>query len=81
MTGWDVFTGRARAYDYLLGGKDHFAPDRELAERLPGIYPGTRQMARENRRFLVLAETHRRPVAAPQERQSVRLALNRAPAR
>jgi O-methyltransferase involved in polyketide biosynthesis len=42
-------------YDYLLGGKDHFAPDRELAERLLAIYPGTRQMVRENRRFLVRA--------------------------
>ena len=45
----------ARAYDYLLGGKDHCAPDRELAERLLAIYPGTRQMVRENRRFLVIA--------------------------
>jgi O-methyltransferase involved in polyketide biosynthesis len=45
----------ARAYDYLLGGKDHFAADRELAEKLLAIYPGTRQMVKENRRFLVRA--------------------------
>ncbi len=45
----------ARAYDYLLGGKTNFAPDRELAERLVAIYPGTRQMVHENRRFLVRA--------------------------
>ena len=45
----------ARAYDYMLGGKDHFAPDRELAERILAIYPGARQMARENRRFLLRA--------------------------
>jgi O-methyltransferase involved in polyketide biosynthesis len=45
----------ARAYDYLLGGKTNFAPDRELADKLVGIYPGTRQMVRENRRFLVRA--------------------------
>jgi O-methyltransferase involved in polyketide biosynthesis len=45
----------ARAYDYLLGGKDNFAADRELAERLLAIYPGVRQMVRENRRFLVRA--------------------------
>ena len=45
----------ARAYDCLLGGKDHFAPDRELAERLVALYPGVRQMVRENRRFLVRA--------------------------
>jgi hypothetical protein len=42
----------ARAYDYLLGGKDHFAADRDLAERLLAVYPGTRQMVKENRRFL-----------------------------
>lgn len=45
----------ARAYDYLLGGKTNFAPDRELADRLVDIYPGTRQMVTENRRFLVRA--------------------------
>lgn len=45
----------ARAYDYLLGGKDHFAADRELAGKLLAIYPGTRQMVRENRRFLIRA--------------------------
>jgi SAM-dependent methyltransferase len=45
----------ARAYDYLLGGKDNFPADRELAEKLVAIYPGTRQMVRENRRFLVRA--------------------------
>jgi hypothetical protein len=45
----------ARAYDYLLGGKDNFAADRELASKLLAIYPGTRQMVRENRRFLVRA--------------------------
>jgi O-methyltransferase involved in polyketide biosynthesis len=45
----------ARAYDCLLGGKDHFPPDRELAERLVALYPGVRQMVKENRRFLVRA--------------------------
>jgi hypothetical protein len=45
----------ARAYGYLLGGKDHFAADRELAGKLLAIYPGTRQMVRENRRFLIRA--------------------------
>jgi hypothetical protein len=44
--------------DYLLGGKDHFPPDRELAERLVALYPGVRQMVRENRRFLVRALDH-----------------------
>lgn len=45
----------ARAYDYLLGGKTNFAPDRELAEQLLAIYPGTRHMVHENRRFLARA--------------------------
>jgi O-methyltransferase involved in polyketide biosynthesis len=45
----------ARAYDYLLGGKDNFPADRELAEKLMAIYPGVRQMVKENRRFLVRA--------------------------
>jgi O-methyltransferase involved in polyketide biosynthesis len=48
----------ARAYDYLLGGKDNFAADRDLADKLLAIYPGTRQMVRENRRFLVRALDH-----------------------
>jgi SAM-dependent methyltransferase len=45
----------ARAYNYLLGGKDHFAADRELADKLLAIYPATRQMVRENRRFMARA--------------------------
>jgi O-methyltransferase involved in polyketide biosynthesis len=48
----------ARAYDYLLGGKDHFPPDRALAGRLLALYPGVRQMVKENRRFLVRALDH-----------------------
>ena len=56
----------ARAYDYLLGGKDNFAPDRELAERLLAIYPGTRQMVRENRRFLARALDYVRAQAISQ---------------
>jgi S-adenosyl methyltransferase len=48
----------ARAYDYLLGGKDHFPPDRELADKILAIYPGARQMAKENRRFLRRALTY-----------------------
>jgi O-methyltransferase involved in polyketide biosynthesis len=45
----------ARAYDFLLGGKDNFPADRDLAGKLLAIYPATRQMVRENRRFLVRA--------------------------
>jgi hypothetical protein len=43
----------ARIYDYVLGGKDNFAPDREAAEEvikaMPDIVPGVR----EARAFLV----------------------------
>ena len=45
----------ARAYDHLLGGKDNFPADRDLAEKLLAIYPATRQMVKENRQFLVRA--------------------------
>jgi len=42
----------ARVWDYWLGGKDNFAADRELAEKMLAVHPPTAQMARENRRFL-----------------------------
>jgi hypothetical protein len=32
----------SRMYDYLLGGKDNFAADREAAEQLVAINPATR---------------------------------------
>jgi O-methyltransferase involved in polyketide biosynthesis len=45
----------ARVYDYLLGGKDNFSSDRELAEQLLGIVPGMRESARDNRAFVCAA--------------------------
>jgi O-methyltransferase involved in polyketide biosynthesis len=42
----------ARVWDYWLGGKDNFAADRELAEKMLAIHPISAQMARENRQFL-----------------------------
>src|SRR5215216_1464849 len=45
----------ARVYDYWLGGKDNFAADRELAEKVIAAYPPIRDLARENRRFLTRA--------------------------
>jgi hypothetical protein len=45
----------ARAYDYLLGGKDNFAADRELAARMLEIYPLAGVLAGENRSFLAWA--------------------------
>jgi hypothetical protein len=41
----------SRMYDYLLGGKDNFAVDREAAEELVAIAPATRRAVRENRAF------------------------------
>jgi hypothetical protein len=41
----------SRMYDYLLGGKDNFAADREAAEQLVAINPATRWAVRENRAF------------------------------
>jgi O-methyltransferase involved in polyketide biosynthesis len=45
----------ARVYDYMLGGKDNFAADRELADRMCKIDPGLPRMARANRDFLTAA--------------------------
>lgn len=42
----------ARVYDYALGGKDNFAADRALYERLSVIYPEYREFAVANRAFL-----------------------------
>jgi len=42
----------ARVWDYWLGGKDNFAIDRELAEKMLAVHPVSAQMARENRQFL-----------------------------
>jgi O-methyltransferase involved in polyketide biosynthesis len=42
----------ARVYDYLLGGKDNFAADRRVADKLSTVAPGTGEAMRENRQFL-----------------------------
>jgi S-adenosyl methyltransferase len=48
----------ARVYDYLLGGKDNFAADREAAEQAIRINPDIVSTARANRAFLVRATTY-----------------------
>ena len=45
----------ARVYDYLLGGKDNFAADREAAQRLIEALPNAARMAKANRVFLAAA--------------------------
>src|SRR5579862_1167955 len=45
----------ARVYDYWLDGKDNFAVDRALGDRLLAIDPGMRDLVRGNREFLCAA--------------------------
>jgi hypothetical protein len=42
----------ARVYDYLLGGKDNFAVDRQVAEMILKISPNAPATGRANREFL-----------------------------
>jgi hypothetical protein len=42
----------ARIYDYWLGGKDNFAPDREAAEKVIEVFPGIIPGVQANRAFL-----------------------------
>ena len=51
----DIDTSRphpARMYDYYIGGKNHFAADREVADAALSHWPSGRIGLRENRRFL-----------------------------
>jgi O-methyltransferase involved in polyketide biosynthesis len=47
----------ARVYDYLLQGKDNFAVDREVAEKLLAVAPTAAEVMRDNRQFLARAAT------------------------
>jgi hypothetical protein len=42
----------ARMYDYFLGGKDNYPPDREAAEQLVKLIPSVPVTIRQNRLFL-----------------------------
>lgn len=48
----------ARVYDYLLGGKDNFAIDRQAAEHLLQAFPGSRVTALSNRMWMHRAATY-----------------------
>jgi hypothetical protein len=48
----------ARMYDYYLGGKDHFAVDRETAITAMRSWPAVRVAVRENRKFLARAVSY-----------------------
>jgi S-adenosyl methyltransferase len=45
----------ARVYNYLLGGKDNFAADREAGDRFIATYPNVVHSVRANRAFLARA--------------------------
>ena len=56
--GFDPATpNMARVYSRLLGGKDHFSPDRAEADLLLGIYPPLAEMVKENQAFIAEAVT------------------------
>lgn len=42
----------ARTYNYILGGSEHFAADRELGDRVLSAVPETRPIAKQNRELL-----------------------------
>jgi hypothetical protein len=48
----------ARVYDYWLGGKDNYAPDRAAAEQVIAVRPSIRFDIRANRAFLGRAVRH-----------------------
>jgi SAM-dependent methyltransferase len=57
VAGFDVSVPNvARIYDYLLGGKDNYAADRDAAEELRTVLPDVEVACRQNRAF------HRRAV-------------------
>lgn len=59
MSGFDpAVPNVARMYDYYLGGKNHFAVDREAAEQVLRAAPQTPCLARANRAFLHRAITY-----------------------
>jgi O-methyltransferase involved in polyketide biosynthesis len=58
VTGFDASRPNiARVYDYWLGGKDNFAADRELAQKISEMNPGVPAMVRDNRAFVTQAVT------------------------
>jgi hypothetical protein len=45
----------ARVYDYWLGGKDNYEADRVLARTMLRVFPGLRDLVRDNREFITRA--------------------------
>lgn len=47
----------ARVYDYVLGGKDNFAADREVGDRILSLAPELASVVRENKALIARAVT------------------------
>ena len=47
----------ARVWNYWLGGKDNFPPDRELGDKVAALHPEIVAIARQSRQFLLRAVT------------------------
>lgn len=59
LTGFDVTTAHAaRVYDYLLGGKDNFKADREVAHKTVAAFPQAAELAGQQREFLRRITAH-----------------------
>ncbi|MFF5173256.1 SAM-dependent methyltransferase [Micromonospora sp. NPDC000089] len=48
----------ARVWNYWLGGKDNFAPDRAVGDQVRAVFPEIVEAARASRRFLARAVTY-----------------------
>ncbi|MGW0736818.1 SAM-dependent methyltransferase [Streptomyces sp. NPDC002851] len=48
----------ARVWNYWLGGKDHYAVDEQVGDRVTAMYPSIGEVARADRRFLGRAVRH-----------------------
>ena len=48
----------ARVWDFLLGGKDNFAVDRNQADKLLSVFPRAAELARQSRQFQARAVTY-----------------------
>ncbi|MFW6724774.1 SAM-dependent methyltransferase [Streptomyces sp. MAR4 CNY-716] len=49
---------QARVWDFWVGGKDHYAADREMAAQVMDVFPGIVDVARQSRAFLRRAVRH-----------------------
>jgi len=58
IDGQELQPHQARVQDFLLGGKDHYANDRQTAGALCAVAPGLAGTVRAGRRFMIRAARH-----------------------